>query len=548
MKRVYVITFLFLLWPPLANSQTPSTAQEDRVVGEIVQRENDLARTMSQYTPIVETYVQLMRPDSDLGFVPKDDRYFLGKLQLRNSVGTKSYLPKKSWPKRAVSELADIFDPDFSPNGFAQTILLDPANFSRDHYRFEFLRREFLGEVRCMVFDVRPKPGSGSGRFTGKIWVEDEGNRIVRFSGNYVDPPFWKQYAHFDSWRVEVQPNQWLPAYTYSEESDRRYGLVGRKLRFKAQTRLWGYDLKRAGGRQEFTDIQVEPSSPALDKSAQSARVSSPVQGMRDWRRQAEDNVLSRLEETGFLTPPGEVDQVICTVANNLQATNNLNIDPELRCRLLATTPLEAFVVGHTVILSRGLIDVLPDEASLAMVLASQLGHVLLGHTVDTMYAFGDRMQFDSLEILNHLRLGRNKDEVAEADKKAVALLQNSPYKDKISNAGLFLSILERRSGELPHLIRANLGDSLAERGTVLRMSGLINQAPQLQMNRLDQVASLPLGSRVYIDPWSVQAELLKTKAVPLFLPREKMPFEIAPVTLYLKRQRDSSAPNPSNE
>ncbi len=61
---------------------------------------------------------------------------------------------------------------------------------------------------------------------------------------------------------------------------------------------------------------------------------------------------------------------------------------------MLLTTPLESFTIGHTIVVSRGLLDVLPDEASLAMVLARELGHIALGHQLDTRLAFNDRMFF----------------------------------------------------------------------------------------------------------------------------------------------------------
>ena len=49
-----------------------------------------------------------------------------------------------------------------------------------------FVRRQFLGQVRTLVFDVRPKPGTGSGRFLGRIWIEDRNGNIVRFNGTYT--------------------------------------------------------------------------------------------------------------------------------------------------------------------------------------------------------------------------------------------------------------------------------------------------------------------------------------------------------------------------
>jgi predicted Zn-dependent protease len=93
------------------------------------------------------------------------------------------------------------------------------------------------------------------------------------------------------------------------------------------------------------------------------------------------------LERQGLLAPYGEVDKVLETVVNNLEVTNNLDIQPEVRCRVLMTSTLESFTIGHTIVLSRGFVDVLPDEASLAAIVSHELGRVVLGHGLDTQFA-----------------------------------------------------------------------------------------------------------------------------------------------------------------
>jgi hypothetical protein len=60
-------------------------------------------------------------------------------------------------------------------------------------------------------------------------------------------------------------------------------------------------------------------------------------------------------------------------------------------------------------------------------------------------------------------------------------------------------------------------------------------------MSRTDQIAALPLGGRVHVDLWNNNIELVKAKPVPLMSAREKMPFEVTPVFLYLTRQQKSS-------
>src|SRR6202043_3023326 len=145
---------------------------------------------------------------------------------------------------------------------------------------------------------------------------------------------------------------------------------MNNKPGFRAQTRLWGYNIGHAAQEQELSKILVE--TPVQDDT-KTANDLSPVQAQRSWDRQAEDNVTDRLERIGLIAPRGEVDKVLETVVNNLEVTNNLDIQPEVRCRVLMTTTLESFTLGHTIVLSRGLIDVLPDEASLATVLAHEL-------------------------------------------------------------------------------------------------------------------------------------------------------------------------------
>ena len=70
-----------------------------------------------------------------------------------------------------------------------------------------------------------------------------------------------------------------------------------------------------------------------------------------------------------------------------------------------------------------------------------------------------------------------------------------------------------------------------------MRMAELMNVAPQLQPKRLDQIAALPLGSRVKVDAWSGQADLIKSKPVALMASREKMPFQIVHLYPYLSRK-----------
>ena len=524
--------------PKQHSDDTSPRSSTDQILDRVVEREHAFVAQMRHLHPLVETYIQDMKTDKELGEVPISDHYFLGRLNLTNGPADDSFMAQPGFESRFLGKLTSFYSMKFLPLGFAQMVLVD-TDFQRKYYDFTPVRKEFLGEVRCLVFDVQPKQSAGQGRFLGRIWVEDQNYNIVRFNGTYAPHPKYSYYLHFDSWRLNLQPGVWLPAYIYSQESDLKYRDV-QTLHFKAQTRLWGYDLTRAAHNQEFSEITVD-SHDSVQDASETGQDSSPVQAARIWQRQAEENSIDRLQKIGLLAPAGDVDKVLQTVVNNLLVTNNLDIQPEVRCRIFLTAPLEAFTIGHTIVISRGMLDVLPDEASLAMVLAHELGHVVLDHQIDTKLAFNDRMLFPDDETFDRLGFQHTQSEEDAADKKAVEILKNSPYKDKLGNAGLFLRALQDRAPQLKHLIRPHLGDGLASKKDV-RMAELTAGAPQLETRRTDQIAALPLGGRVKLDPWTNRVELLKTKPVPLSSAREKMPFEVTPFFPFLTRLQGNAA------
>ena len=150
---------------------------------------------------------------------------------------------------------------------------------------------------------------------------------------------------------------------------------------------------------------------------------------------------------------------------------------PPVQCRVMLTSSLESFSLAYTIVLSRGLIDVLPDEASLAMILAHELAHIALGHKLDTKYAFNDRMQVSDEELLASLDLARDRKDEAAADAKGIEFLKNSPYKDKLGQAGLFLRAAVDAAPHVSPPVRPPLGQWV-DRGQykLIRMSALIER------------------------------------------------------------------------
>jgi hypothetical protein len=535
-----------------APASVPSTTM-DEVVDRAIEREHALMEMLKTRTPLVETYLQNLKFDAQVGPVPVQDHYFLGRMDLGESVDRRDYLSKDTFESRLLGGFTRLYKLEYEPMGFSWMVFADRQNFDRNHYDFAYVHREFQGDVRCLVFDVKPKKGAGRGLFQGRIWVEDQDYNIVRLNGTYVPRPGNSFYFHMDSWRLNLVPGYWVPAYIYSEEGDFSYRSKD-TITFKAQTRLWGYDLQKGAQDSELTQVLVD--STVKDESPE-AQDASPLQAQWRWQQQAGDNVMERLQNAGLLAPEGEVDKVLETVVNNLLTTNNIELPGPVHARVMLTLPLETFSAGNTIVVSRGLVDVLPDEASLAMVLSRELAHIVLGHNLGSKYAFYNRMLFSDESTYQNLGFRHVPEEEAAADKRAIELLKNSPYAQQMNTPGLFLRQVAARGPALSALLTPHLGTGFTDRqGTMDRMVVLMNSAPALDPNKLDQISALPLGGRVKLNAWDDHVELIKTMPVAVTSARYKMPLEVTPFFPRLARsvavvsptaRAKAANPNPSN-
>jgi len=531
------IVLLLISMLPTACAQASNTPAE--VLDKIVAQERAEMESLRQYSPLVETYIQIRHPDKHAGVAPSGDKYFLGRAALAKGVELEPLAhDTRTRHNRLLGSVTNFFSMEFLPRGFLQMIYLDMNGFDRTHYKFSYVRREFLGEVRCLVFDVDPRTKAEKGRFIGRIWVEDQGFHIVRFNGTYNGSSIFSYYFSFDSWRQNAGKNEWLPALIFCDEGNVENPVAKSQITsaFRAQTRLWGYARGNVQEEQELTRVLVE--GPAKDQT-ENATDYSPLQADRLWTRQAEDNVIASLERLGLMGPYGEVDKTLELVVSNLLVTNGLDIQPQVRCRVLMTSTFESYAMGHTIVLSRGLLDVLPDEGSLAALLAHELGHIVLGHRMNTQFAFFDRLRFDERYTFRHFAFSRPTEEELAANQKGSELLMKSPYKDQLTTAQLFLQALHNRSKEIPNLISPHLGDNMPTNWTIANDAASDQASKERSADALEtaSIIALPLGGRIKVDPFSGQLRLLKFKSVSLPSEYEKMSFEVTPVFLYLTRQ-----------
>jgi len=223
---------------------------------------------------------------------------------------------------------------------------------------------------------------------------------------------------------------------------------------------------------------------------------------------------------------------------------NNLAFTDQIHCRVLLTDTIEATTVGNTILLSKGLIDSLPNEAAMASVVAMELAHIAMGHHIDTRYAFNDRLMFPDTATFQRIDMYHTDHDNADAAKRAMEYLQNSMYKDKLPTAALYYAQLVDREKALKGLNTPKLGDSLLKADGTPWMGDLLHEAPKINWDDLAQTAALPLGSWLKTDPWDDKVHMLNAKRYAPMNARDKMPFEVTPIFYKLQRY-DAAAVTP---
>ncbi|HEY6377476.1 MAG TPA: hypothetical protein VIX90_18285 [Edaphobacter sp.] len=541
------------------------TAAQNALIDKAIAREKVVVKTVKERSPLVETYIQTMKPDPVMGQIPESDEHHLARVDFNRIIGDSDYAVNKATSQGTggsklgffkssmsyITSLGGSLHLNFHESGFVQMVLMDSNDFDRQHYVFGYVRNDFLGNTPTAVFDVTPISGKrATGRFFGRIWVETRDGNVVRFNGNFAgSEKDYSEFYHFDSWRTNVQPDLWLPTSFYVEESDPKS--VSRTLKFKAINHIWGYVLKVPAKESENTSLDVVG---ATDVSNDAQDI-SPLGAQRAWAQQAEDNIVDRLFQAGLLDAPSEFDKTLEALAGNILAYNNITLSRPIRCRTLLTQPLESVAIGNTIVISKSLLDttgvVTQDGAqqmgNLNAILAFQIAHVVLGHRLDTKYAFNDRLLFPSTSVFDRIPMHHTDADNEAAAKKALELLSAKELEGGQQYFGLYLQQLQQRVKALKALNEPMIGDGLvkSDNDSTFWMAAMMSKGPKLDMKDLKQQAAMPLSSFMRFDPWSDQVIVMHAAYEPLLTAADKMPFEVAPVYLklsYYKPPVDAAA------
>ena len=529
------------------------TAAQNALIDKSIVREGVVIKEVRSRSPLVETYIQNMKPDPVMFQTPLSDQHFLARVDFGKVIGETGFATEKKDAQGGimskfkhsldyVTGLSKSLHLQYNDAGFVRMIVIDTAGpngdgFNRQNYKFAYVRNDFLGTVPTLVFDVEPIK-STAGRFVGRIWIERNGGNIVRYSGDLQGAQAGiAENFHFESWRTNIQDGLWLPTSSYIEETDPKS--PEHVLKMKAINHIWGYTLKvPPTADADQASLEVEGAS---DESAQATDL-SPLGAQREWIQEAEDNVIDRLFTAGLIDAPSDFDNTLATLANNILAYNQIATTRPIKVRTLLTEPLESLAVGNTILLSKSLIDttaVLSADGSQQMgnlnaLLAFQVAHIILGHRIDTKYAFADRLLFPSASAFQRLPMGHTDVDNIAAAKKAMELLSVKDLADGQQFFALYLQQLKARQTGLKALTTPQIGDSLLKTDGTFWMQAIVSKGPKLDNKDLKQQGAMPLSAYLRFDPWTDQVIQMHSTLEPLLGAPDKMPFEITPIYLRL--------------
>jgi hypothetical protein len=369
------VTFAIALAAPHGAAGSPTLGLDDRpsdrdVITFGIRAEGSFRTWLGDQFPVVEGYFQGFDPAPKVGFALKDDHYVLGRYSGGKMENLLAFpmVNGEANPEENVAEQRLL-------DGLQRMMVADWSDLSPEHYDYQFVGQALLGAVPCLVYDVKPRSPE-AGIFEGRIYLERRMWNLVRFTGfnMRVDELLStlrdkRSRIRIDSWRINVSENRWAPAFAYVEEAP-PLGAPDAHI-VKGQVRFWGYGKATEQRQQELATLKLWESASTVASGGQ--RGCSPQECQRLFENQAEANVLARLFQARLLGVTGEVEHKLDQVMTNLLISYQLALPQPVRCRVLLTTRLEAFMVGNTLILSRGLIDVLP-EAGIAISDGTSIG------------------------------------------------------------------------------------------------------------------------------------------------------------------------------
>jgi hypothetical protein len=450
--RIHTTLILLMLVPIACGQESTngnpsiefSALTHEQLTRKIFAAERNMIAGLADTRLVLETYLQSLWPNTKAQS-PIDDAYFLSAVDFKRDFwtqdhgrrGYQTFLFGQTEASRRV-RVNNGKNWKLIPDGYLDMMFVDIEDFDSDTYELKYLQKDSWGGTSCLKFSVIPKKPRLGGQFEGQIWVETSNFKIVRIKGTFTASPlpFRKHlfggevglYFTFDSVRQEVIPGTWLPSYTYFDENRRWQDLYHNgetDFHYRGHTFIWGYN-----DRGQTTVVRTKHNSDAI----------------------------GRLEKDKLLANPGLAEQQLNGIVRQILAASNVSM-PDIECRILLTTPIEIFSINHTIVLSRGLLNILPDQEVIAVLLAHEIGDMMIGAYGARPKAF-DESFFDEVGTRGFQGLGilRSPQKDAEAWKVGLTLASTAGYSKGVEHASLLFGALAVHSPQIPNLVRPRFG------------------------------------------------------------------------------------------
>ncbi|MGC2195994.1 MAG: M48 family metalloprotease [Terriglobales bacterium] len=489
-----LITLLFASWTqlqavPVAQTEAEAAAWSNlQLARRIFAGEQMTIAQVSKREPIMESYVQSLDPEQHPESV-LDDAYFLGRVALDVDSARLGRLQRLAFGASENSRRIRVNTGDrwpLYPEGYVDMLFVDLGDFDKDHYQLSYQGADTLAGKKCLRVRVHPLDPKTSGRFVGEIWVDSASFRIVRIAGTFSPKRlgFFSKYFnasgisrlglyfHFESWRQEVSPGVWLPSYTYFDEQRMwNTGRLTTSFHLRGHVWVWNY------------------------QTAESRTSSSPT------------GPFGELEVSGLLASPGKVEESLNQMVEEIRSASGI-AGPGITCRVLLTTPVEVFSIDHTVLLSRGLLNIVPDKSTLAGLVAREIAHIVLGHSRQWSTAQSSVFDMHRTSDFPGLGLAHAADEEASASNLMRMLLKDTHYADSVAQVVGFLAGLAIHSSQTPHLTSPSFGPGLPEQAVVQAMASHAIADSARASKRL----TLELRGEYGINSWENQIVALGTQ------------------------------------
>jgi len=417
--------------------------------------------------------------DEDSEYV-LDDKYFLSAVNLSRRYDEK-VVERPLFARRAGSRYIqrnEAGEEPILPLGLLSMFFVDLDSFDADTYSLIYETKERIADVNCLLFSVKPNSSRSTGLFVGHIWVDPSSARIVRINGIFTSFKSRKRYFHFDSWRQRVG-SLWFPTVAYFDER-RTAGSDGNLINhYRGYTLLWQHQRGASGAITQTENNLVLPA----------AQVQRP-----------KNDILARLDEDGLLASPGPVEELLDRLVRQIAPRIAQTQDP-ITCRVLLTTPTEIFSTGNVIIVSRGLMNIVPDESVLAVLLARQIAQIELGQSHPPLPLFNKSIfELKGSRDFPGFGIKRPMKEEIAADREALALLDESPYRDDIRRAKRFLFQARRDSHRLPSLLIPRFGPRFIPIGTAFELSSqAVNSLPKENLVHLRNRFNVTWNGQIFM-------------------------------------------------